>query len=212
MHRLVASLFLLTIVLWHVLLFSVVIWGMLPHPIDWQGTWEVSEKFSATLQNVATVAALLVAGVWTYYLFIKGRVLKCRLEAKVAGELICFNTKRYICISAELTNVGSSKVEIPREGLYLDVFAQGAHPEISAEDAASVKVLSTKWEPLLPFDVLTRHEWIEPTETIRDQVLVEILTSDSVAYRIDFVIYASGMRWMATSIVWPKPTEKVTTI
>ena len=200
------------IALWHVFLFGVVIWSMLPHPIDWQGTWEVSEKFSATLQNFATVAALGVAGVWTYYLFIKGRVLKPRLEPKVAGEMISIDSKKYICISAELTNVGSSKVEIPREGLYLDVFAQGAHPEISADDAARFKVLSTRWEPLLPFDVLTRHEWIEPTETIRDQVLVEILTTGSIAYRIDFVIFASGMRWMATSIVWPKASEKVTTI
>ena len=210
MHRLVASLFLLMITLWQVLLFSVVIWEVLPRPIDWKGTWEISEKFSATLQNVATVAALVVAGVWSYYLFIKGRALKSRLEPKVAGEIISIETKKYIRISAELTNVGSSKVEITREGLFLDVFAQRAHPEISPEDAARLKVLSTQWEEPLPFYVLTRHEWIEPTETIRDQVLVEILTSDSVAYRIDFVIFASGLRWTTTSIVSPKPTGQLT--
>lgn len=201
LHRLVASLFLLVIVLWQVLLLSVAIWGVLPHPIDWKGTWEISERFSATLQNVATSGALVVAGVWTYYLFVKGRAFKSRLEPKVTGELLRIDTKRYIRISAELTNVGSSKVEITREGLYLDVFAQRARREISPEHAASLKVLSTRWDEPLLFHVLTRHDWIEPTETIRDQVLVEILTSDIVAYRIDFVIFASGMRWTTTSIV-----------
>jgi hypothetical protein len=196
------------VVLWQVLLLSVAIWGLLPHPIDWKETWEISEKFSATVQNAATTAALVVAGVWTYYLFIKGRALKSRLEPRVAGEIISIDTKKYIRISAELTNVGSSKVEITREGLYLDVFAQRAHRQISPENAAKLKVLSTRWEePPSLFYVLTRHEWIEPTETIRDQVLVEVLTSDSVAFRIDFVIFASGMRWTTTSIVSPKTSD-----
>ena len=201
-----ASLFLLTITAWQLLLFGLVIWGLLEHSID----WATAEEVSATLQNIATVAALIVGGVWTYFLFIKGRVFKSRLQLEVVGEIIDINSKKYIRILVELKNVGSSKVEITREGFGLDIFAQRPSPTLLPEDCNKYKVRGISWEPLLPFYVLTRHAWIEPGETIRDQLLAEILISESIAYKVDFVIFASGMRWMATSIVSPQPKTQLT--
>lgn len=205
LHRMVASLFLLAIVVWQLLLFGVVMWGLLPPSIDWNSTWENTEKASNALQNIGTLVALIVGGIWTYYLFIKGRVLKPRLELDVSGEIIGIDSKKYIRITVTLKNVGSSKVEITREGFALDVFAQRPSPSVIPEDSEKYKILGIDWTRLLPFDVLTRHQWIEPGETIRDQLLAEILLTGSIAYRIDFVIFASGMRWTATSIVVQPP-------
>ncbi|HJP94064.1 MAG TPA: hypothetical protein VJ875_19045 [Pyrinomonadaceae bacterium] len=209
LHRLVALLFLLMITGWQVLLFSIAIWGILPPHIDWSVTWGNTEKFSGVLRNVATIAAFVVGGIWTYYLFIKGRVLKSRLEPKVAGEIVSIGTQKYIRISVELKNVGSSRVAITR-GKYLYVFAQRPHGEIPTEDAAKYMLMGTHWKELLPFDILTRHDWIEPAETIQDQILVEILIKEEIGYRVDLVIFAGGMRWKATSIVSRKPKHQST--
>ena len=176
----------------------------MPPSIDWPRTWEIAENVSGVLQNIATVTALILGGVWTYYLFIKGRVLKPRLELSVAGKIVPIESYKYIRISVGLKNVGSSKVEITREGFGLDIFAQRHRPAVHPEDSVKYKVLGINWEKLLPFDVLTRHAWIEPGETIRDELMAEILVSDSIAYKIDFVIFAGGMRWVATSIVYPQ--------
>ena len=201
LHRRAASLFLLVVAGWQVFVLVVVFWNVLPRPADWGKTSEL-------LSNLAMVAGFIVGGVWTYYLFIKGRVLKNRLEPRVYGEIVTINTKKYLRASAELKNVGSSEVKFTKEALSLVPFAERAHPAVSSEDATKYKLLATDWEKLLPLGVFTRHAWIEPGETIRDVALLEILIDETIAYRIDFVIFAGGITWSATSIVSPKPKDE----
>lgn len=203
LHKLATSVFLLVLAGWQVFLFVIVFWKIWPHPVDWGKTTEL-------LRNIAMIAGFIVGGVWTYYLFIKGRVLKPRLEPKVYGEIITINTKKYVRASAELKNVGSSEVKFTKEALNLVPFAERAHPAVSPEDAAKYKLLATDWESLLPLGVFARHAWIEPGETIRDEALLEILIDETIAYRIDFVIFAGGITWRATSIVSPKPKDQPT--
>lgn len=201
LHKRAAALFLLVVAGWQVFVLAVVFWKILPPPADWARTSDI-------IRNLAMIAGFIVGGVWTYYLFIKGRVLKPRLEPKVYGEIVTINTKKYVRASAELKNVGSSEVKFTKEALNLVPFAERAHPVVSPADAAQYKLLATDWETLLPLGVFSRHAWIEPGETIRDEALLEILIDETIAYRIDFVIFAGGITWRATSIVSPKPKDQ----
>jgi len=203
LHKFAAFLFLLAVAACQVCLLAIMFRKILTHPPDWGKTAEL-------LRNIAMIAGFIVGGVWTYYLFIKGRVLKPRLEPKVRGEIITVNTRKYMRASLELKNVGSSEVRFTEEALNLEPFAERAHPVVSPEDAAKYKLLTTDWESLLPLKVFTKHAWIEPGETIRDEALLEILTDEMIAYRIDFVIFAGGITWRATSIVSPKPKVQPT--
>ena len=203
LHKRAASVFLLVVAGWQIFVLVVLILEVLPSPADWG-------KASEILRNLAMVAGFIVGGIWTYYLFIKGRVLKPRLEPKVYGEIVTINTKKYVRASAELKNVGSSEVKFTKEALNLLPFAERAHPAVSPEDAAKYKLLATDWETLLPLGVFARHAWIEPGETIRDEALLEILIDETIAYRIDFVIFAGGITWRATSIVSPKLKDQPT--
>jgi hypothetical protein len=203
LHKRAASVFLLVVAGWQVFWLVVVFWNILPRPVDWGKTSEL-------ISNLAMVAALIIGGIWTYYLFIKGRVLKPRLEPKVYGEIVTINTKKYLRASAELKNVGSSEVKFTKQALNLVPFAERAHPVVSLEDATHYKLIATDWEALLPLGVFARHAWIEPGETIRDEALLEILIDETIAYRIDFVIFAGGITWRATSIVSPKPKDQPT--
>jgi hypothetical protein len=207
LHKFAAVLFLLAVAVGQIFLFGIAIWGLLPKPIDWGATWENSERITGTAEHVVTVAALVVGGIWTYYRFIKGRVLISRLELGVSGEIISLDNANYLRISVELKNVGSSKVEI-QEGVGLDIFAERPRPIVQADDAQKYKVRSVNWDSLWPFDILQKHAWIEPGESIRDQTLVELLTSDNIAYKIDLVIFATGTKWTATSVVLPNPESE----
>lgn len=203
LHKLSATLFFLAVLAWQVFLLAVVFWKFLPSTAD-------LGKVSELVRNIATIAGFIVGGVWTYYLFIKGRVLKPRLEPKVRGEIVTINQKKYMRASLELKNVGSSEVVFTKEALNLEPFAERAHRVVSSEDADKYKLFTTDWESLLPLKVFTRHAWIEPGETIRDEALLEILIDETIVYRIDFVIFASGITWRATSIVSPKPKDQPT--
>ena len=208
LRRLVATLFLLAIVGWQIFLLGIVIMILLPKSIDWGATWENLENFTGTVEHVITVITLILGGFFTYYKFIKGRVFISRLEPEVSGEIISLYNTNYLRISVELKNVGSSKVEITNDGVSLDIFAEKSRHTVPAEDAQKRKVRSVNWDALWPFDILGRHAWIEPGETIRDQVLIELLTNENIAYKVDLVIFASGTRWTATSVVLPKLRRK----
>jgi hypothetical protein len=202
--RLAAALFLLTIVAFQIFVFGVVIRTLLPNSIDWGTTWDNSEKITGAIEHIVTIAALVVGGTWTYYRFIKGRVLISRLELGVSGEVIQLHNATYLRVSVTLENVGSSKVEITQKGVGLDVFAEGSRPAVSAEDAQEYKVRNVSWNRLLPFVILEKHAWIEPGETIHDQKLLEILIKEEIAYKIDLVIFAGRTKWTATCVVLPK--------
>jgi|SRR5689334_10893813 len=201
LHVLAASLFFLAVAAWQVCLLVIMFWKILPHPADWYKTSEL-------LRNIAMIAGFIVGGVWTYYLFIKGRVLKPRLEPKVRGEIVTIDTKKYVRALLELKNVGSSEVKFANEALNLEPFAERSHAVVPPEEAAKYKLWTTDWESLSPLRVFANHAWIEPGETIRDEALLEILIDEIIAYRIDFVIMAGGITWRATSIVSPKPKDE----
>ena len=169
--------------------------------VNWGKTWENWEKGTGVLEHLLTAAALITGGVWTYYRFFKGRVWKPRLELGIFGETSKIGDTSYLRVLVELRNVGSSKVELPKDGVSLEVSAERPRPQVNASDARRYKVRSVGWEPLWPFDILERHEWIEPGETIRDQTLIELMVDDETPYKIDLVIYGGGTRWSATTIV-----------
>lgn len=171
--------------------------------VDWGKTWDYWEKGTGVLEHVLTAAALIAGGVWTYYRFFKGRVWKPRLELGVFGEASKIGNTSYLWIMVELRNVGSSKVDLPKDGVSLEIFAERPRQQVSAADAQKYKVRSVGWDRLWPFDILERHGWIEPGETIRDQTLLELVADTGTPYKIDLVIFGGGTRWSATTIVGP---------
>jgi hypothetical protein len=171
--------------------------------VEWGKTWETWEKVTGVLEHVITAAALIGGGVVTYYRFFKGRVWKARLELDISGETSKIGDRSYLWVTAELRNVGSSKVDLSKDGVSLQVFAERLKPQAGATEAQRYRVRSVAWESLWPFDIFERHEWIEPGETIRDQTLIELLADAGIPYKLDLVIYGSGTRWSATTIVGP---------
>ena len=69
--------------------------------MDIKDSVEIAEK-------IATIAALVVGGVWAYFNFIKGRIYRPRLHPEVSGMVVVEHEQIYLHITSTITNVGNS--------------------------------------------------------------------------------------------------------
>jgi len=176
-------------------------------------------KDISKLKDLITAVGLLLGGIFAYYKFIKGRVFKPRLELKVSGKVITQKQKRLLVASAQIKNNGLSVV-------YLDDQLTGINLYRSSQLKGTTKEQQPAWlDPVNGFPLFTDHKWVEPDETITDEILIELRDDEDVAYRIKLVVRsrqpsfreryesrkkhkASGGEWNSTSIVEQKAEQE----
>jgi hypothetical protein len=116
--------------------------------------------------TVVTAAAVLVGGLWAYFRFVKDRVYRPRLEVglfaqwrQVAGTPV---------LHARLTvkNIGATDVELLQEGTALVVELMDHEQPPPPADVT--------WTPVHASAILVDHQWIEPHETISDDLLLRL--------------------------------------
>ena len=152
--------------------------------MDWYRAIETAEK-------TFTILAIIGGAIWAYFHYFKGRTYRPRLEPKVDGEVFRSGAVRYLIATAELRNAGLSKLEIMQEGTALRVFAGQPRQEAT----------EIEWARLCTLPVFETHKWIEPGETIREQVLVGSSTDRQIAFRMNLRIVSSGLEWNTMAIV-----------
>lgn len=63
-------------------------------------------------QGLATIAAILIAGVWAYYVFAVGRSATAQVQVGCQlKQVIARTNDRFLCISVTLTNTGQTRVD-----------------------------------------------------------------------------------------------------
>ncbi len=160
-------------------------------------------------ESLLKILGIIVAGVWAYFNFFRGRTYRSRLEPKISGTV---STKEgVICLIAtiSLKNVGLSKVGIQQEGSALEVSATEMVTDIS-------EVQAVEWEYITISKVFKDHQWIEPGELVEEQQLFLMPKGDYLAFRLKIRIVApkgiisrKGKEWSAfTTVTWP--TERGT--
>jgi hypothetical protein len=114
-----------------------------------------------------TALALVIGASWAYFKFVKGRTFRPRLDVGMVGQWHVVDRKPLLQARVTVTNVGASVVR-PLEkgsGLRVSVLAEDQPPAPSAE----------VWHALRVFNVLTDdHKWIEPQETVSDDLLLDL--------------------------------------
>ena len=158
--------------------------------------------FSAVLANIKTIvetAAVIGGVIGTYYKFFKRRTFRPRFELTISGRAAEAKGLTDVFISAQLKNVGLSKIEISKEGTAIRVFAT---------DATKVDGLA-EWQRAITIGVFEKHGWIEPGETITDQALVSIAGNGHKAVRLELRLVERGrIEWNALSIIEPEKNSK----
>jgi len=158
--------------------------------VDWEGTKTIFE----VVQSVCTIAAILVGASWAYFNYFKGRTYRPRLEPKIAGKLSVNDGINYLATTAQLKNVGLSRIKIKQEGTALQVFSYSVETPIS-------KAHQLKQEYLAIFSVFDVHGWIEPGEVIEDQNLIVFPNGAQPAIRPELRIVSEGIEWNTATIV-----------
>src|SRR5438876_8486600 len=76
---------------------------------------ELSEILAA-LESTFVILGVTIGGLWAYYVHIRGRVYRTRLEPKVTGRLVRKGNTVWVAARAQLRNVGLSLADLQQEG------------------------------------------------------------------------------------------------
>lgn len=134
------------------------------------------------LKDLVTALGIFIGGLFAYYKFVKGRVFKSRLELKVSGKIITQGARRILIASAQIKNKGLTQV-------YLDNTTTCILLYRSARLTSPRKERQPAWgKPVSYPRVFVNHGWVEPDETIYDQILIELLQEEDIAYKLELFV------------------------
>lgn len=131
--------------------------------------------------TIVTAGAVIIGGLWAYFRFVKDRVYRPRLEVGLFGQWREIAGKSMLHARVTVKNIGSTDIELMQEGTALIV--ESIDGELSAPPTG------VRWKPVHASPILEHHEWIEPNETISDDLLLRL---DSVP---EPVMFRCVLRW-----------------
>lgn len=152
--------------------------------------------------HIGTLIGLGAAGVWGYFNFIKSRTYHPRLEMTVSGELRLKGNQQYLVPRVTLKNIGKSKVELIQRGSGYRVWTTSGKADAIGE---------LSWSGGKPvFEMFLDHKWIEPGETIFDELSLFSLPSDCFAAKIQARLVVplgwprrTNSEWNCSAIIGP---------
>jgi hypothetical protein len=118
--------------------------------------------------TVITSLAVIIGAVWAYFKFVKGRTFRPRLEVELSGQWRDVDGRELLQARIRLKNIGASQVDLLQRGTGLRV--SGLADEVQGQPA----VVAVAWEAFRIFPILERHAWIEPGETVSDEMLLDL--------------------------------------
>jgi len=127
--------------------------------------------------TVVTAVALTVGGLWAYFKFVKGRTYRPRLEVGMSGQWRQLEGMDLLHARITVRNIGNSKITLLQKGTGLRV-------SVPAVDQGTAPV-AVAWTVLRVFEILDEHEWIEPGETVSDDVLLNLGIPEPVPVRFE---------------------------
>ena len=152
--------------------------------------------FIEVLKDVFEIAAIAMGGVWTYFNFFKGRTYKSRLECEVHGSVETHSGQPWLKVVMKTKNVGLSKVPIERSGTFLQL-----HSAIAPRTCPPWPCQATWNQAPAVWGVFKDHDWLEPSEPIEDQMLIELPDDKAPAYSLTLKVLSGKLWWTATNIV-----------
>jgi hypothetical protein len=129
------------------------------------------------IATIVTALALITGGIWAYFKFARGRTFRPRLEIEMSGQWLKANRKHWLQARIKVKNIGASKVMLRQNGTGLKVRVLA--------DAQSPPPDYAKWKRAGWCIILEDHQWIEPGETVSDDLLLNLGTRRPVPVHLD---------------------------
>jgi hypothetical protein len=153
-------------------------------------------------KNICEVLAILVGGAWTYLNYFRGRTYRPRLELGLSASIEKRGLHSFLGISAQVKNVGLSKVKIDQSGTGVLVYAAVPNADVDVSYPRELE-----WdEKYSIFEVFTSHQWIEPNEPVGQMLLVILPEPPALAYKIELKVLSGKIWWTAVTTIQSKPS------
>lgn len=137
--------------------------------------------------NVLQGVAIIAAGAFAYYKFIRGRTFHRRAELTADASLLSAASPM-LRVKTTLKNTGGANIPLRAKTIRVDSFRQGDTDEKGRPE----------WREIAHAPAFKDHDWIESVETINDEVVIPlpVLTDDIVALRATCIVYEQRkQRW-----------------
>jgi hypothetical protein len=138
---------------------------------------------ASIISTSITALALIIAGLWAYFKFVRGRTFKPRLEVKLRGWWRIADDRNLLQVRIILKNIGTSKITLMQEGTGLQVSTLSPNQQITPG--------LVTWTPLAEIfsmfvvDNDPSDQWIEPGEAMSEEVVLDLHTSRPVTVLLE---------------------------
>ena len=147
-----------------------------------------------SVHNLAETAALVLAAIWAYYKFFRGRTFRPRLKLTASGTIRPTGASAELLAVAQIENVGLSKLEISQAGTALII---SRSLPITEETGPLVP-----WEELIVLPVLkNRAKLKKPPKRTRYGNYYFTSLAESTALKLDLRIVTNKIEWNQVSII-----------
>lgn len=158
---------------------------------------EYWESIAKIFQSLITSLALLIGGIWAYFKFLRGRIYKPRMELNVECQIyLQKNNLVRLHVRVILKNVGLSRVNINRENSAVRIYR--VH-DLEYVDLIPDGALKLEWCRIGTFSIFDEHQWIEPSEIIDDQIMINCQSIDPI-FKIEATVMSETQQWCSSYI------------
>ena len=162
--------------------------------------WSKARDIADTLAKVVQIFAIIVAGGWGYFKFIKGRTYQESLIPTVSGKLLTIDGQAYLIVNIRVENVGQSVVVLAPNASALRVFEY-----MSSTSSEIITVKDNELAQLVALNDLS----LEPNEIIQKTVFMSIPVEVRIGLRLELKIISNHRKkynWAASSLVEKSPS------
>jgi hypothetical protein len=164
----------------------------LPHRCGFLGeTGEAFSHIASGVSSLVTAVAVVIGGIWAYRKFIQGRTFKPRSSAKLSAQWHVLPAVGHVLhVRICVTNIGASSLILVPRGTGLAISFPAASQTSAAHRRTDKWWPDIRWEkvPLLEggvqartFVILKDHQWVEPGETVFDDLLLNLGRDPTIA-------------------------------
>jgi hypothetical protein len=173
------------------------------------GADEVLKNWTDAFASLVTALAVIAGGVWAYYKFIRGRTFHARVTGEVLGQWRFNGALRqqqppyFLHVRARVTNIGAGKVMLRQYYTALFVSFPGEQQPTLPHFVEWVNHLAPIASSPGAFEILRDHDWIEPGQTVTDDLLLDLGRRPTIAkLELRLGWNSSVWRWQRRWKIW----------
>jgi hypothetical protein len=141
------------------------------------------KDLASSISDLVTAAAVLVGGGWAYMKYVRGRTFRNRARIDLTAAVCGWDHAYGLLVNVSMHNEGASRIEL---GLEYEKFVR-VDAAFEDEWLPDANVDWDDSDPLIMTRLFREHAWVEPNETVDDEVLVPLPSPGDravLAYRV----------------------------